>query len=1324
MVDTRDAALAALVESVPTLILVSALLNSSDEEAVAAEMRARSDAGEVEMITIPLLEAVPDEADKPHGLLGVFKRKKKEEGNEGRVTTRQFAHDIKKHLERARQTQTASAGSREPQANSVRQADADVCEPGSTVERLSLTPALSAVQTALSARIAQLMYFNHPAIAHAHGLERDAVTGRLILVSDRVPGPRLPALLARASERSLVADLPAALFVMRRLLSALRSLHAATGVSHVGVAPSRIVVSPRAEFVMVETALAGAATGGSQEDPRLDIAQIALIGMSMMLGRAVGETEDADARAALVREVSDVATIRAGDDFATFAESWFAWALVIDAGRSFHGFEDASTALAEVERSGCVASRRALKAFVRDLAFPGALTPEGRALEFDRIRSTRARQLVRRHTMAATSDDAAPDPPYHPRDVMEQFGQGTADPAEDAAPDVVRSDDEAYSTLSHPQTLMPQTRDDITEPIEIDPSPRTDQQRQLREDDATAAVPRRPASLLELFRSFRGTKPDAVAAEQVDHSQLEPPRDAVDAAPIDAHVAEPWAALAMPEWSDVAPDAVASDPAGRWSQQVQTDRHQEPANRPPTTAVTTPAKPDVAPAWSTLSMPRWSEHVEPEVSASEQAAIWAEFGPEHDPDPIAEAAPQTNNAAVVQQEAMEAIVSAPLESDFAEEWEWSEPSDTPGDQQEDTPRAVKANEDQEPPAETQDDAFARPAEADVATESVWQSAPQAAADIEPDLPRPEAAIWEQIEADAEAEADAGPATTGIAAGEAARPVGQIFDRPDPEHIEAEAATRWVTPEENIAPEAVPADAATMWSAPVQPVEPVESVDAEQEPASTQVAALPEDPEWLLASEHVETAPVIEPVARGRSRRRAAATNKTEPWWRAIWLRRLLRSYRSSSAPVTLFERPVPIGVPTAASRVAEGAVAEPIAIEPAASRAASTEAAIVETAAPEPAVFELAAFEPAVFESAAPVPAAIEPTRVRPHAVPAVVERSVVEPPVRVEAPAERRAKRDSTRVQTKTARPRAAAQWRTKVAAVSAIAVCLAIGASAYYFMTPTTGTLLVESLPRGSEVYLDGVASGRAPVTLRTSPGTHQLELRRAGAVRRFTLDVAAGTQLTQKVDWTDVKATGSLIVTTDPAGAQVVVDDEPKGNTPVTLELPTGSHTVMVSSARGSVRRVVQIRSETETTLDESLAEGWVAVFAPFELQISEGKRFIGTSGGKVMMSAGHHSLVLTNAELGYRETRAVELNSGETLRINIKATEGVVRINAPAGTEVSVDGVIVGTTPLRNDLHVASGSREIALRHRELGNRLIIVDVTLAAPIVVDFDKRVK
>jgi hypothetical protein len=292
-------------------------------------------------------------------------------------------------------------------------------------------------------------------------------------------------------------------------------------------------------------------------------------------------------------------------------------------------------------------------------------------------------------------------------------------------------------------------------------------------------------------------------------------------------------------------------------------------------------------------------------------------------------------------------------------------------------------------------------------------------------------------------------------------------------------------------------------------------------------------------------------------------------------------------------------------------------------------------------------------------------------------------------------------------------------------VAAVLVTGARAYYFRATIPGTLHVESTPKGSEVFVDGAKRGSTPLTLQLPAGSHVVELRRKGSTRQFTLDVGPGAELSQRVDWSNVKPTGSLAITSEPSGANIIVDGKKRGVTPMTIsDLPTGSHTVVLDGKEGSVRRTVVIEAGGEARLDESIFSGWIAVFAPFELKISEGRRLVGTTeSGRIIMPAGRHELVLTNASLGYRETRVLDVNPGQTTSVTIEAADGIVRVNAPPGTEVSIDGQRVGVTPL-GDLRVPIGSREIVFKHPQFGQQRVVTDVGHSAPVdlTADFSKR--
>ena len=91
--------------------------------------------------------------------------------------------------------------------------------------------------------------------------------------------------------------------------------------------------------------------------------------------------------------------------------------------------------------------------------------------------------------------------------------------------------------------------------------------------------------------------------------------------------------------------------------------------------------------------------------------------------------------------------------------------------------------------------------------------------------------------------------------------------------------------------------------------------------------------------------------------------------------------------------------------------------------------------------------------------------------------------------------------------------RWAPRVFAAAAV---LAILAGAGWMARPyvtrlltvaKTGTVVLESLPPGSDVFVDGVALGPSPLTTELSTGSHVVEFRRGDATRKLEIDVAGG-------------------------------------------------------------------------------------------------------------------------------------------------------------------------------------------------------------------------
>jgi hypothetical protein len=202
-----------------------------------------------------------------------------------------------------------------------------------------------------------------------------------------------------------------------------------------------------------------------------------------------------------------------------------------------------------------------------------------------------------------------------------------------------------------------------------------------------------------------------------------------------------------------------------------------------------------------------------------------------------------------------------------------------------------------------------------------------------------------------------------------------------------------------------------------------------------------------------------------------------------------------------------------------------------------------------------------------------------------------------------------------------------------------------------------------------------------------------------------------------------TGQITVETQPAGARVLLDGKPVGQSPVTLTaVPVGRHIITLVSSSGEVTRVVKVANGKTSSVDVSIFSGWVAVFAPVVLTVSVDGRSIGTTEqDRLMLPAGRHELTLTNRELGYKGVQQVEIEPGEVRSVTIDP-RGPASFNAIPWAEVWLNGQKLGDTPLAN-VRVPIGVHEFVFKHPQYGERKVSTTVRAdqQAALSVDFTK---
>jgi hypothetical protein len=167
------------------------------------------------------------------------------------------------------------------------------------------------------------------------------------------------------------------------------------------------------------------------------------------------------------------------------------------------------------------------------------------------------------------------------------------------------------------------------------------------------------------------------------------------------------------------------------------------------------------------------------------------------------------------------------------------------------------------------------------------------------------------------------------------------------------------------------------------------------------------------------------------------------------------------------------------------------------------------------------------------------------------------------------------------------------------------------------------------------------------------------------------------------------------------------------------------VSISNGETTIRRSVTIRGGSTSSVDASLvspesAAGWLALSSPIELTLTEADQIIGTTkAARLMLPAGTHNLVLTNAGLEFQTTMAVKIDGGKTLIRPVPLPTGSLSINAVPWANVWVDGGEVGTTPLAN-VPLTIGTHEVVWRHPQLGERRRTIAITAKTPTRIGMD----
>jgi eukaryotic-like serine/threonine-protein kinase len=281
-------------------------------------------------------------------------------------------------------------------------------------------------------------------------------------------------------------------------------------------------------------------------------------------------------------------------------------------------------------------------------------------------------------------------------------------------------------------------------------------------------------------------------------------------------------------------------------------------------------------------------------------------------------------------------------------------------------------------------------------------------------------------------------------------------------------------------------------------------------------------------------------------------------------------------------------------------------------------------------------------------------------------------------------------------------------------------------------TGTANFNSVPEGASITIDGTVRGVTPLRVSLDAGAHTVQITSGSVTRTIPLTIEAGGVVSQYVELAAAPATagGRLEIGSDPSGAQVALDGVSRGVTPLVIaDVAPGQHRVTVTAGDNSVNRTVTVTRGTTTALVVSTAPaaaggsgGWLTVQAPVEMDIMEDGRVLGnTRTDRLMLPVGSHRIEFSNPGLEFTAARTVQIAAGRTANVAIALPQGRLSINAVPWADVSLDGAVLGTTPL-GEIAVPVGTHELVFRHPQFGERRQVVTVKAQTPARIGIDLR--
>ena len=217
---------------------------------------------------------------------------------------------------------------------------------------------------------------------------------------------------------------------------------------------------------------------------------------------------------------------------------------------------------------------------------------------------------------------------------------------------------------------------------------------------------------------------------------------------------------------------------------------------------------------------------------------------------------------------------------------------------------------------------------------------------------------------------------------------------------------------------------------------------------------------------------------------------------------------------------------------------------------------------------------------------------------------------------------------------------------------------------LKPGWGTLQIESEPEGADVLLNGEVVGQTPLKTEPMRGNYRMELRKDGWQPILdNVKIEPGVTLTMQ-QFEFRKVDGKLELTSEPSGARVMLNNEFRGYTPITLNIISEEDYKLSLSKSGFVTALRSIRVERDKPkiVDIPLEPEYGTVFIisqPVDAELTvDGSKVKGPASQRLRLTALPHTIEVSKT--GYESfstTLTPTVNVSKKLNVQLRSAQEV-------------------------------------------------------------------